>query len=64
MKLALEKLKEIPGVYYNHFGDILYKNGEEEEALKMWEKAFEAGIGGEKELEILKYKIKTGKLPE
>ena len=64
MKLALEKLKEVPGVYYNHFGDILYKNGEKDEALKMWKKALEAGIDDEKNLDILKNKIKTSKLPE
>ncbi len=64
MKLAIEKSKEISGVLYNHYGDILYKNGEKEEALNMWKKALKAGIKDKEELRILEQKIKTGILSE
>lgn len=61
MKLALEKSKEFSGVMYEHYGDILYRVGEKEQALEMWKKAVESG----KDIpEELKLKIKTGVLPE
>ena len=64
MKLAMEKSKEVSGVLYNHYGDILYMNGEKEEALNMWKKALETGIEDKEELKVLKQKIETGVLPE
>lgn len=64
MKLAIEKSKEISGVLYDHYGDILYRNGEKEEALNMWKKALETGINDKEALNILKQKIETGVLPE
>lgn len=41
MKLAMEKTKEPSAVLYEHYGDILYVNGEKEQALEMWKKAKE-----------------------
>ena len=64
MKLCLEKSKETSGIYYDHYGDILYKNGQKEEALSMWKKALELGVDDEKSREVLKRKIETGILPE
>lgn len=61
IKLAIEKEKEPSGVLYEHCGDILYRNGEKEEALKMWQKALEIGT---EVTDALKQKIKTGVLPE
>ena len=39
IKLAIEKDKDPSGVLYEHYGDILYRSGEHQEALKMWKKA-------------------------
>lgn len=64
IKLAIEKSKEISGVLYDHYGDILYMNDDKEGALDMWKKALEAGIDDKEELKILKQKIETGVLPE
>jgi Tfp pilus assembly protein PilF len=59
MKLAIEKAESPSSVLYEHYGDILYRCGEPEEALIMWKKAME--IGGEI-TEELKQKIETGVL--
>jgi len=42
-----------PGVIIDHYGDILWKNGEKEKALEMWKKALESGL----ETDELKLKI-------
>ena len=61
IKLAIEKSKEPSGVLYEHYGDILYRSGEKEQALEMWKKAFELGAD---QINELKRKIETGVLPE
>lgn len=61
IKLAIEKTKEPSGVLYEHYGDILFKNGEPEEALKMWKKAAEYE---EEKSEQLQKKIETGVLAD
>ncbi|WP_292265074.1 tetratricopeptide repeat protein [Butyricimonas sp.] len=43
MRSAIENTEEPSGVLYEHYGDILYMNGDKEEALKMWKKALELG---------------------
>ncbi|NDV47715.1 hypothetical protein D0T49_11720 [Paludibacter sp. 221] len=50
----LESEKE-SGVLYDHYGDILWKNGDEEKALEMWKKALDTGL----ESDTLKQKIET-----
>ncbi len=42
-----------------HYGDILYKNGKEDQALKQWKKSKSAG----NKTEAINYKIKNKKLP-
>ena len=54
------KDKENPGVIYEHYGDILWKKGDSEKALKMWQKALESG----NENELLKEKIENKSLIE
>lgn len=61
MKLAIEKTKEPSGVLYEHYGDVLYRSGNKEEALKMWKKALE--LGGEV-TEELKDKEENKAMPE
>lgn len=61
MKLAIEKSERPSGVLYEHYGDILFRNGEKEEALKMWKKACESG---DEVSDELKQKVETGSLPE
>lgn len=61
MKLAIEKTKEPSGVLYEHYGDILYRNNDKEEALKMWKKALEFG---DEVSDKLKMKIESGNMPE
>lgn len=60
IKLALEKDKNPSGTLYEHCGDILFRNGEEEEASVMWKKALETGDVDNRER--LEEKIATGKL--
>ena len=43
MRSAIENTEKPSGVLYEHYGDILYMNGDKEEALKMWKKALELG---------------------
>ena len=43
IRSAIENDKNPSGVLYEHYGDILYMNGEKEEAVKMWQKALELG---------------------
>lgn len=57
MKLAIEKSKEPSGVLYEHYGDVLYKNGDKSGALKMWKKAAELG---DDVSDDLRKKIETG----
>ena len=59
---AIDNLNEEEenGVIYDHYGDILWKSGDKEKALEMWNKALEAGLDSEE----LKQKTETGVLPE
>ena len=59
---AISNLKndEENGVIYDHYGDILWKNSDQEKAVEMWNKALNAGL----DTEELKQKIETGSLPE
>jgi len=41
MEQALNYSKEISGVLYEHYGDILYKNGDVQKAVENWKKAAE-----------------------
>ena len=50
-------MKNPSGVLYEHYGDILFMNGEKEEAVKMWQKALEFR---DEECGDLKYKIENG----
>lgn len=43
MKMAMDKTKEPTGVLYEHYGDILYMNGDKEGAVEIWKKAKEMG---------------------
>ena len=61
IKLAIEKDKDPSGVLYEHYGDILYRSGEHQEALKMWKKAAEMGGRVSEELND---KIQSGKLSD
>ena len=61
IKLAIEKDKDPSGVLYEHYGDILYRSVEHQEALKMWKKAAEMGGGVSEELND---KIQSGKLSD
>lgn len=57
MKTAIEKSTNPSGVLYEHYGDILYMNGEKDEAVKMWKKALELK---DSECVDLKNKIENG----
>ena len=57
MRSAIENEKNPSGVLYEHYGDILFMNGEKEEAVKMWQKALEFR---DEECGDLKYKIENG----
>ena len=57
MRSAIENVKNPSGVLYEHYGDILFMNGEKEEAVKMWQKALEFR---DEECGDLKYKIENG----
>lgn len=57
IRSAIENEKNPSGVLYEHYGDILFMNGEKEEAVKMWQKALELG---DEECGDLKYKIENG----
>lgn len=57
MRSAIENTKEPSGVLYEHYGDILYMNGDKEEAVKMWEKALELGDDVSSDLKL---KIENG----
>lgn len=52
--------EEENNVIYDHYGDILWKNGDQEKAVEMWNKALETGL----DTEELKQKIATQSLPE
>lgn len=57
MRSAIENTQEPSGVLYDHYGDILYMNGDREEAVKMWEKAIELGDVVSSDIEL---KIENG----
>ena len=57
IRSAIENDKNPSGVLYEHYGDILYMNGEKEEAVKMWQKALELG---DEDCGDLKNKIENG----
>ena len=58
IRSAIEDTESVSGVLYEHYGDILYMNGEKEEAVKMWQQAMK--IGGDVEIDKLVDKIKNG----
>ena len=58
VKYSEEKEKEISADVLEHYGDVLFKIGEEEEALQYWEKAKETG---KSESKTLDEKIKSKK---
>ena len=43
MRSSIENTEKPSGELYEHYGDILYMNGDKEEALKLWKKALELG---------------------
>jgi len=57
IRSAIENDKNPSGVLYEHYGDILYMNGEREEAVKMWRKALELE---DEDCGDLKNKIENG----
>jgi tetratricopeptide (TPR) repeat protein len=57
IRSAIEKDKEPSEVLYDHYGDILFMNGEKEEAKTMWIKALELSDGKN---DKLKHKIEHG----
>ena len=56
LRSALQNGGEESGEILEHYGDALYKDGENEEALEYWKKALEKGADSE----ILKKKTETG----
>ena len=58
IRSAIEDEQSVSGVLYEHYGDILYMNGEKEEAVKMWQKAMQ--VGGDVEIDKIVDKIKNG----
>jgi tetratricopeptide (TPR) repeat protein len=60
MRSAMENNKEPSEIYYDHYGDILFMNGEKEEAVNMWKKALELSDNKDE----LKRKIENGLLLE
>jgi tetratricopeptide (TPR) repeat protein len=59
MEQAINNSKEISGTLYEHYGDILYKNGQTEKALEYWKMASETD--DEDISANLKQKIETEK---
>lgn len=57
MRSAIDNDKNPDGVLYEHYGDILYMNGDKDQATEMWKKAL--GLGGELSKDI-KNKIENG----
>lgn len=55
---AIEDATSVSAVLYDHYGDILYMNGEKEEAIRMWQKAI--GMGGDVDIDALVNKISNG----
>ena len=55
---AIEYETEPSAEVYEHYGDVLFKTGEEEEAIEQWKRARDLG-GDSKDL---KRKIRRGKL--
>ena len=56
LKSAMQNGGEDNGEILEHFGDVLYKEGEKEEALEYWKKALEKGADSD----TLKKKAETG----
>lgn len=50
MKLAIQYSKDVTATLYEHYGDILFKNGDKEKALEMWKKAAEIGDDASEDL--------------
>ena len=60
LQTAISKMgKEIPALYYEHYADVLYMMGDEEQAMIYWLKAAEAADGTT--TSTLEEKIDTGK---
>ena len=57
MEQALSNSKEPSGVLYEHYGDILYKNGDKDKAMEYWLKASE--MEDSEDVEKLNNKINT-----
>ena len=55
---AIEYEDEPSAEVYEHFGDVLFKNGEEEKAIEQWKRSKELGSDSKE----LKRKIRRGKL--
>lgn len=51
VKYSEENEKEVSAEVYEHYGDVLFKTGEEEKAMEYWLKAKEAGDSKSKTLE-------------
>ena len=60
MKKALDNAQNPDGLYFEHYGDILYKVGDKKKAIENWEKAQKAGGYSDK----LEQKLKDGTLYE
>lgn len=60
IKQAIANLKSDNPEVFDHYGDILYMNGEKEEALVWWKKAADLGL----ESDVLEKKISTGELTQ
>ena len=58
IRSALEDKESVSAVMYEHYGDILYMNGEKEEAVKMWQMALK--MGGDVNKDDLVNKIENG----
>jgi Tfp pilus assembly protein PilF len=66
MESALSKSDEPNSDLLEHYGDILFMDGYEEQALEQWQKALEVAKGEtpERDVTVLKKKIETKKYIE
>ncbi len=60
MKKAIDLVKSPEGLYFEHYGDILFRLDKKEEALEYWNKALKTGNYSDK----LEQKVAEGKLYE
>ena len=60
MKKAIDLVKSPEGLYFEHYGDILFRLDKKEEALKYWNKALKTSNYSDK----LEQKVAEGKLYE